>query len=156
MGCKRRLDRWLQTTLEDLQYVRKGMVVHTTNPHDRAKGHKQMEDELAEDQQRIIANLSGFIVAYQDQFNDHWYRSCYPLVLWANRLLWSSTTVAITLTAYMLPRGSSLAQRRGAECRGARSFQRFQRVILMAVLGLPDVFDLQGLCVQFVCLCHSH
>merc|ERR1712031_125581 len=59
------------------------------------------EDKLADEQQRVVEVLSNFIVDYQDQFMDMWEQQCAPLISVATKLLWSSATLAVVLTAYM-------------------------------------------------------
>jgi len=103
LQCKGRLDTWLQSTLTDLQRMRRAIInvdTNLTNPS-VPKSSKQIEDELADYQQRLIGDLGGFIVSYQDMFSQFWTTQCGPLVDYATWLLLCSATVAIALTSYM-------------------------------------------------------
>lgn len=97
--CKRKLDSWLQKTLDDLQRMRK-MIISKDTP-DVTTWSKETEENLAAEQKKVVACLGSFIVDYQDLFMDLWSSECAPLVNIATKMLWSSATVAIVLTAFM-------------------------------------------------------
>lgn len=103
LRCKTWLDSWLQHTLSELQEMRRN-IIRSRDAHtvvsDTAVGN-QREEDVATEQQKIIASLGEFIVDYQDLFGDLWNEQCTPLVFWATRMLWFSAYVAITLTGLM-------------------------------------------------------
>lgn len=110
LQCKRRLDTWLQRTLEDLQMMRKSIITSASsefgsnarNARSSQKSSKQVESDLAEEQQRVIADLGSFIVQYQDTFAVLWRQQCIPLVTHSTQLLWTATSFAVLLTSYMV------------------------------------------------------
>jgi len=99
LQCKKKLDRWLQQTLDDLQQMRK--LIITNDDTDTSSWSKETEELLITEQKRVVACLGGFIVDYQDLFMELWNSDCKPMVDLATKMLWCSATVAITLTAFM-------------------------------------------------------
>jgi len=99
LQCKKKLDSWLQQTLDDLQRMRK--LIITNDVPDNNAWSKESEEALLAEQKRVVACLGGFIVDYQDLFMELWNSECRPMVNLATKMLWCSATIAITLTAFM-------------------------------------------------------
>mmetsp|Transcript_8401 Transcript_8401/g.18244 ORF Transcript_8401/g.18244 Transcript_8401/m.18244 type:complete len:390 (+) Transcript_8401:171-1340(+) len=142
LRCKMDLDRWLQHTLDSLQALRRDMiapsrvsaeVVATAAGRRGAEAARQKQEELAEEQEHVVAQLGSFIVEYQDMFTEVWGGHCAPMVFWATRLLWMSACLAIALTGHMFT--IFLANRRGEQREAADHFF----VLFCAGLGLPVV-----------------
>jgi len=130
LHCKRKLDSWLQHTLGDLQLMRRGIM--NTDILESSEWTKQVEDQLAEEQKRVVATLGGFIVDYQEIFMQLWNEECAPLVAIATLLLWASATIAITLTAFMF--WIYLADRETKE--GARASGDYIHFGILSIIGL--------------------
>jgi hypothetical protein len=95
--CKRKLETWLQHTLYRLQQMRKDIVI--TDIRDTTAAQ---EEEMAEDQKRIVAEMGDFIVRSQDSFLAGWNADCALHASATHWLLFFSVFISEILVAFMV------------------------------------------------------
>merc|ERR1712039_874380 len=93
---RRRLDSWLQRTLEELQRKRKNIIAQAP-----AELGPETESAFGQKQQRIIEDMSNFQMKYQEQFAIMWDKQCSPLINHSSYLLWIAASMAVCLTTFM-------------------------------------------------------
>lgn len=96
-SCRYKLEIWLSETLDELQKLRKDIILSDVSETDVA-WTAEAEEQFIVEQKRVMENLGSFMRDHQDH-------NCYdfaPQLSLAKSFLYSSAAVAIVLTTFMM------------------------------------------------------
>eukprot|EP00927_Polykrikos_kofoidii_P060758 TRINITY_DN55679_c0_g1_i1.p1 TRINITY_DN55679_c0_g1~~TRINITY_DN55679_c0_g1_i1.p1 ORF type:complete len:317 (-),score=33.65 TRINITY_DN55679_c0_g1_i1:113-1063(-) len=105
LRCKLKMDRWLEQTLDNLQELRREIILKipaNQTPTGSPRAGFQIDSATnTGGHELVVARLGNFIIEHQTAFADRWDRECDASLRLAKYLLIGAAYVATGLTGYM-------------------------------------------------------